>query len=147
MKMLLVAALMLLAFGGAAFSGETKPVIYVGGGINPPISPHEFTGYWDPGFSLGGGLGASLSENIEIVGSVYYCSHQPDHGAYEQRLRNEIGVDVQLSGGALKLLEMMISMKVAIPAVSPGGLAVLGLLLMAAGALRRGRCRRPSTGG
>jgi len=77
-KVFIVLAAVVLCASIAVGQSQTKPVVYVGGGIGMPLSPAFFKDYWKMGINFGGGVGITVGPKMELIGKVHFYNFPSD---------------------------------------------------------------------
>lgn len=105
--------MLILALSGTALAGETKPAIYVGGGMSLPMGPQVFSDFWKSGFGGSGGFALQVSPAIEIGGTLGYSKFPFDDdavlayfGLSDFQLPG-LNIDVSFSGLDITTLEFL----------------------------------------
>ena len=81
MKKLLILTVILAFVAMSASAQVSKPFnIYVGGGLNLPMSPEIFKDYWKTGFHGMGAFGFNSGPNLQILGKIEYHTFPFDFG-------------------------------------------------------------------
>lgn len=76
--MVLTLAMLLVLSTGVLAQNKMKPAIYLGGGIDMPLSPTEFKDGYKMGFGFGAGVGLEVTPGIEVIGKFFYNTFSLD---------------------------------------------------------------------
>lgn len=95
-----LAVLLIFSITVSAESGlhKTKPVLYVGGGLDMPLSPSAFSDYYGMGIGFGVGVGAQVTPYIEVVGKFYYNQFGFDADKFLSDLEVEWAEEIEEEG-------------------------------------------------
>jgi opacity protein-like surface antigen len=105
-------SIMLLIFAQTTFAqGQAKkPSFFVNAGFSIPSAPDEFSDYWKTGFNIGGGIGHSLTPNVQFQGIVEYNSF----GFDGDKLLEDYGyggTGISVSGGTASIVTASANLK------------------------------------
>ena len=94
-------------------NAETKNLLYLGGGVTFPLSPKEFSDYWNMGYNLEISLDFGISPIVYLGLEIDYNSF----GFNGEKLFKDAGFgsyNFTISGGEASILSAMFDLKIAL---------------------------------
>ncbi|MEW5795577.1 MAG: outer membrane beta-barrel protein [Candidatus Zixiibacteriota bacterium] len=106
--------IIVIAMSGTVFAGETKPAVYLGGGLGLPMSPSTFSDFWKMGFGGTGRFAFEVSPAVEVGATIGYSSFSFDDDKFIEWVEANFGpVDptATVDGLGLTALEFLADVK------------------------------------
>jgi opacity protein-like surface antigen len=103
--MLLVCALLFLQQG--AIAQERGITFHVSGGASVPVAGEVFKDLYNVGYNGSAGLDVHISPQVSLGGEVSYGGYGMDRKAFLELAELPDGDEIEVDGGALKMLEVL----------------------------------------
>jgi hypothetical protein len=117
MRLVMIVSLVLVVLISAAtvLGGETKPAIYLGGGMSMPSSPSTFSDYWKTGYGGLVSVAFGTQKGVEVAFTFGYTQFPINSDkiiAYaEDMLGETVPADATIDGFDTKALEILADVK------------------------------------